>query len=420
MSLQGPIVVVADKRAEGLAAAITAAGAFPVVETPWADAAAAVETVAPAALVLAEPAPSDCAAPEMLARLIAEAGPAMPAVARADADGAPPFPGVLTVAADAPVERLIARIAGALRLRTLQGTVQRRAETLKAERQIIAELPEGDPLDEATVLVVGRGRSHPRLSVAVGERMGVMGALSIEAAARCLQAREIEGIAVGEGLGPLHVDALLSALADDGRFRDLPVGVLGDLPAPPALLNLVRAREPETLVERLTPLVRLRAFEGRLKRLLDSIEKKGMLDPRTGLLSAEAFGRDLARAIEQTAGQGGGLTVARLGFEDGTDRRSSLDAARLVGRLLRSVDFACRQDDGSILTVFSTTDLRSAHVVARRLAAVLRHTMLPSGPERRPVTPNVTLATLKPEDTPESLLARVAAPAEVAPARVRA
>ena len=44
-----------------------------------------------------------------------------------------------------------------------------------------------------------------------------------------------------------------------------------------------------------------------------------------------------------------------------------MDAARLVGRLMRSADFACRQDDGSIVTAFTSTDLRAAHVVARRL-----------------------------------------------------
>ena len=46
----------------------------------------------------------------------------------------------------------------------------------------MAELPAGDPLDDATVLLVGRGRHYPTLSVAVGERMGVMGALSIDTA----------------------------------------------------------------------------------------------------------------------------------------------------------------------------------------------------------------------------------------------
>ena len=75
---------------------------------------------------------------------------------------------------------------------------------------------------------------------------------------------------------------------------------------------------------------------------------------------------------------------------------------------MRSADFACRQDDGSIVTAFTSTDLRAAHVVARRLASVIKHTLL--GPHRRnPAQTNVTLATLKPGDTAITLMARVAA-----------
>jgi hypothetical protein len=79
-----------------------------------------------------------------------------------------------------------------------------------------------------------------------------------------------------------------------------------------------------------------------------------------------------------------------------------------MSRLVRSVDFAHRQDDGSILFAFADTDLRSAHVAARRLASVLKHTMLHRDREEARVSPAVTLATLKPTDTALTLLARVA------------
>ena len=79
-----------------------------------------------------------------------------------------------------------------------------------------------------------------------------------------------------------------------------------------------------------------------------------------------------------------------------------------MSRLVRNIDFACRQDDGSILFVFADTDLRAAHVAARRLASVLKHTMLRSDRDRAGVSPAVTLATLKPGDTALTLLARVA------------
>ena len=197
-------------------------------------------------------------------------------------------------------------------------------------------------------------------------------------------------------------------LAEDARFRDLPVAVLGAGCGAEKLPNFVRARDPLVLLQRAVPFIRMRTLETALKRLLQSIECKGMIDARTGLFNEDAFGEALARAIEDADERGARLSLARFSFEDPIDRRTSMDAARLVSRLVRDVDFACRQDDGSILFVFGDTDLRDAHVVARRLASVLKHTMLRADRERPGVSPAVTLATLKPSDTMHTLLARVA------------
>jgi PleD family two-component response regulator len=167
------------------------------------------------------------------------------------------------------------------------------------------------------------------------------------------------------------------------------------------------------------PLVRLHAFEARLKRQLVALDAKGLIDPQTGLFNIRAFLRDLDKAVTDTRERGIGLSIARFSFPSEIDRRASLDAARLVSRLVRSVDFACRASDGSILLVFSGTGLRHAHVVARRIASVLRHTMLLSesaeGGQVR-IDPSVTLAALKANDTVESLLARVSEPEPVAAA----
>ena len=54
MSLQGPLIVVAERPATGLVEALATAGAFPIVETKWADAPAAFLTVKPSAVVVAE------------------------------------------------------------------------------------------------------------------------------------------------------------------------------------------------------------------------------------------------------------------------------------------------------------------------------------------------------------------------------
>ena len=416
MALQGPFAVIADSPAPDVVEALRAAGAFPVIEATWTDAPAALASVEPEAVILAEP-PADRSRAAKLAELLAEqrqkaGGLFMPVIARTRDDGAAALPDALAIPANAPATRLVRRLSAALRVRTLHGTVMRRSRTLTSRGEQVPALATTDPLDEANVLVAGRGRSYPALSVAVGERAGVVGALSVESAARALNSRDIDGMVIGDGFGPKIVEALLTVLAEDARFRDLPVAVLGGHPVViepfvMELANLERISEgPQRLVDRLLPYVRAHAFAQRLKRMLKSLDAKGMIDPDTGLLGHEAFWRDLNRAVGDAEKRGVGLSIARFSF-DRPDRRLSLDAARLVGRLMRQVDFACREADNSIFAVFTETDLRAAHVVARRIASVLKNTMLAPDRKRGGIEAAVTLATLKPTDSVDSLIARV-------------
>jgi hypothetical protein len=91
-------------------------------------------------------------------------------------------------------------------------------------------LPVGDALDDATVLIAGRGPLYPMLSVAMGERVRVAGAFSVEAAARHLNPRDIDGIVVGDGFSSRIVEAFLTVLAQEPRFRDIPVALIGEAP----------------------------------------------------------------------------------------------------------------------------------------------------------------------------------------------
>src|SRR4029077_16226360 len=163
------------------------------------------------------------------------------------------------------------------------------------------------------------------------ERVGLIGALSVESAARTLNARDIDGIVIGDGFGPRIVDALLTALADDVRFRALPVAVLGGHPAiiEPFCLglpNLERTAEgPPRRVERFLPFVRVHAFGQRLRRMLKSLDAHGMVDPDPGLLGHEAFWRALNRAVDDAEKRGVGLSIARFSFAR-ANRRISVDA----------------------------------------------------------------------------------------------
>jgi hypothetical protein len=265
-------------------------------------------------------------------------------------------------------------------------------------------LAEIDPARDATALLIGRGGNYPALSVALGERMGVVGALSIEAAANHLNNRDIDGIVLGEGLTARVVDAFLTVLSEDTRFRNLPITVAsGQLARDYDLANLETiSAKPTDIAACALPLIRQHAFEAQLKRTLNALDARGLLDPWTGLLTSVAFARDFTKAVKQTLSAGGGLSVARFAFE--SSERARLDAARIVSRLKRRTDFGAVHHDGSVLAVFANTGLRDAHAIARRLSSVMRHT---SHGRRARSDAVVTVATLLPSDTPKSLLARL-------------
>jgi hypothetical protein len=404
MSLQqGPIVVVSDDKQPALMAALGDAGTFPIVETGWHEAPRAILQLHPAAVLAKAPqgAGTEFAA---LARQIAAVQPYLPLLV-INPKVTLPENGIPFSCAGANWDRLLPRLRAALRVRTLHTTVLRRLDDQCVAKPAIAEI---DPVRDATVLLIGRAGSYPALSVALGERMGLVGALSIEAAAKHLNTRDIDGIVLGEGFSERVVDAFLIVLGEDPRFRHLPVVVTRpgltpacDLPN----LEIVSGDCAQVAASAL-PLIRQHVLETHLSRALRSIDAGGLLDPRTGLLTAAAFDRDFGTAIRQTLSNGGGLSVARFAF-DSSSPRAHLDGARLLSRLMRQMDFGAVCDDGSALVVFVETDLRTAQVIARRLSSVMRHTAYDRRETRRG-EPTVTVATLQPSDTAQSLLARLA------------
>jgi GGDEF domain-containing protein len=406
------MIVVAESPATDLVEALGAAGAFPIVEANWAEASAAFDAVRPAAVIIAEPGPppSESAARSFCEQVATVDDAIVPMIARVEGDRDAAVPTALPNDASLPVARLIARLQSALRVRALHATVLRRMEMFASRGGKLLALPVGDPLDDATVLIAGRGPRYPALSVAIGERVNVVGALSIQTAARHLNARDLHGIVVGDGFPLRMVEAFLTVLAQDARFHDIPVAVIGE--APPdfaeSLANIEHvAGDPARLVARMMPLVRMRAFDARLKRMLKSLDADGMFDPDTGLLTREDFWQDLAKTVAESGERSQPLSMARISFDGALDARTDLEAARLLTRLIRNIDFASREDDGSLLVVFTQTDLHAAHVVARRIAATLKNTLLAPHNVYDKTAINVTLATLKAGDTLDSLMLRV-------------
>src|ERR1700735_2082980 len=115
MALQGPFIVVADGSAEDIVAALRADGAFPIVETAWADVPAALAAVEPEAIVLADVSPYS-AQIEALSQALGDQRKAnkravTPIIARSRDDGMPILPDALVIAANAPAERIVRRLA---------------------------------------------------------------------------------------------------------------------------------------------------------------------------------------------------------------------------------------------------------------------------------------------------------------------
>jgi hypothetical protein len=402
---QAPIVVIADHKATDLVAALTVGLRVPLVEMPAADAPKALGKVQPAAVVIAARDPDLVAT---MARDIAgRAGPYVPVLACASGDTTDT---VLPLAIDAAPAHIVARLTAALRVRTLHATVLRRAAG-----HDIAIAPFGADAEGPTVLVAGRGGSYPALTMAVGERVGLIGALSFDTARRYLEARDIDGMVIGDGFPGRAVEDFLEDLRVDARFRDLPIVVadtrIGALDFD-SLPNAEHVRGgAERVLAHLLPLVRLHAFALQLKRWAKSFDAKGLVDPHTGLLTCDAFVKDLTRTVEEATKRKSRLSLARFSF-GAIDARTSRDAARIVGRLVRTSDFACQDDDGAINVAFGDTDLKAAHVVARRIASVLKHTMLAPDADTR-LNPEIALVTRKASDTAASLMTRLL-PATVA------
>jgi hypothetical protein len=404
MSQQGPILVVSTARRPSFAATIEIGKLFPVVETEWADAVHAVEQVQPAAILAGTCGTDEAGLAELAARVAARQ-PYLPLIA---VDPRVPHPDNVIAFFQSQVsqtqggsDRLVARLRAALRVRSLHATVMRRL--VPATPMALSHI---DPARDATVLLIGRGGAYPTLSVALGERTGVVGALSIEAAAKHLNVRDIDGIVLGEGFSPRVIDAFLTVLTEDARFRNLPVVLTGgDLAPAYDLPNLeIVSDAAAQVVATVLPLIRQHAFEAHLSRTLKAIDADGLIDARTGLLTREAFERDFASAIYQTQQRGGGLSVARFAF-DPEHPRAQFDGARIISRLMRQMDFGAAEGDSAVVVVFAETDLKTAHTIARRLSSVMRHTS--HGTRDARAEPSVTVATLLPSDSAKSLRSRL-------------
>ena len=253
MSQQGPILIIGHNGRPSFATALDEAGLFPVVDADWSNAVRAASDMQPAAVVV-DMSGVDVTRFAALARQVGRRRPYLPLIA-VGPEGELPENAIPLAMSGGNYDRLIPRLRAALRVRSLNATVLRR---LADEPPGASGLIENDAL-HATVLLIGRGGCFPSLSVALGERAGVVGAFSIEAAANHLANRDIDGIVMSEGFTARVVDAFLTVLSEDARFRNLPVVLTSnELALSYELPNLeIITGEPAHIAANVLPLVRI-------------------------------------------------------------------------------------------------------------------------------------------------------------------
>lgn len=410
MSLQGPLLVVAEQSGSPLIDLLRDAGAFPVVETNWTDAPTAFVAVKPNAVVIAEPGPppSETGARMMCLQIATAQGPIVPVIALAHGDLDAAIPIAIPLDGDLPEERLLTRLRAALRVRGLHEAVLRRIENYGAAGGVLPPLPMGDALADATVLVVGRGGNDSPYLRAWSLRARAIVTPSLDIAAQHLAARDIDGLIVTPGFAPKQTEQFLSGLAGDPALRDIPValpgGALPDYAIDMSNVDPV-ADDPSRIVAAMVPRLRLRALEARFHRMLKTLETEGLYDADTGLMAQPAFWNELTRAMGDANRQSQGLAISRIMLEPTASGRVSIDAGRLAARMIRANDFAGRDDNGALLVAMTQTNFHEAHVVARRIAGALKNALAAQG--HGELTADVTLATMRANDSIESLMARV-------------
>src|SRR6516162_3319619 len=102
MALLGPMVVVAENSAADLIDVLRKAGAFPIVETRWADAPAAIGESQPVALAIADPqgAPSPQHVGAVIQCIETRGAPLTPMIALMENKSSPVIPSALPIALD--------------------------------------------------------------------------------------------------------------------------------------------------------------------------------------------------------------------------------------------------------------------------------------------------------------------------------
>jgi two-component system cell cycle response regulator PopA len=178
--------------------------------------------------------------------------------------------------------------------------------------------------------------------------------------------------------------------------------------------------EGET-AERILALAQSHRRQLTIRKALDSVRSLELMDPSTGLFTADLFASHLGRVVEAARARRRPLSVCVLRVREGdavTLARQSgwLDRAMpqigaMIARLVRVEDTAARLAKEVFALALPATRGEAARLAAERIAAVIGCTAFDAGPDRSPFVAefDVGAAELGPGEAPGVLLERASA-----------
>lgn len=183
--------------------------------------------------------------------------------------------------------------------------------------------------------------------------------------------------------------------------------------------DVVAAATPEEeTADRVLALARNHRRRQTLRRALDAVRSRDLMDAETGLFSRDLFAAHLSRITRGARDRRRPLSVCVLQVRDnegiaaarrgGWLERAMPQVGAMVSRLVRVEDTAARLSPEIFALALPATGHEAARVTAERIAAVIACTAFDAGPDRSPfvVELGVGVAEMTDDETPAALLQR--------------
>ncbi len=328
------------------------------------------------------------------------------------------------------VGHLAARIGSLTRLSTMRAEIWRRLDTAQRYGLSQPEIDISGSLQDAHILVVGAGIRYFTIERALSKRATLVGAFTVETALDYLERRGFDAVILNLPLDdaidfvevlrrnsahfalpvvvltgetePRMIEAVHAAGADDVVFADESERVFADR---------IEAAMTEHRLRETLRAAYARARHHATNDALTGLYSRGFLMDHLGLVIGDARDNDERLTIVGLRL----MDLAEINAEWGWSGGDHLirQVGSLIGRLVRGEDLAARAGGDRFALVLPATDGEDAALVAHRIAGVIETTAFTVPGATGPVYVSILvgLAECEPHDDPDTLYARVFAPA---------